>query len=45
MGLTAKPPRFARAYKDLRSEMIDGARAWIADVESGAFPAEAETFH
>lgn len=45
MGLTPKPPRFARAYKDLRSEMIAGAKAWMADVENGAFPAEAETFH
>ncbi|MFM1797162.1 MAG: 3-methyl-2-oxobutanoate hydroxymethyltransferase [Actinomycetota bacterium] len=45
MGLTEKPPRFARAYKDLRIEMISGARAWMSDVESGQFPAEAETFH
>ena len=45
MGLTPKPPKFARAYKDLRSEMIAGVRSWIADVENGAFPTEAETFH
>jgi 3-methyl-2-oxobutanoate hydroxymethyltransferase len=45
MGLTPKPPRFARAYSNLRSEMIASARRWIADVESGSFPAEAETFH
>ena len=45
MGLTKKPPRFARAYKDLRSEMIAGAKAWITDVENQQFPAEAETFH
>ena len=45
MGLTPKPPRFARAYKDLRTEIIAGTKAWIADVENGAFPSEAETFH
>ncbi|MFM1937819.1 MAG: hypothetical protein RLZZ320_677 [Actinomycetota bacterium] len=45
MGLTEKPPRFAKAYKNLRSEMIEGARSWMADVENGAFPGEAQTFH
>lgn len=45
MGLTSKPPRFARGYKNLKTEMIDGTRAWMADVENGTFPSEAETFH
>lgn len=45
MGLTEKPPRFAKAYKNLRTEMIQGARSWMADVENGAFPSEAQTFH
>jgi 3-methyl-2-oxobutanoate hydroxymethyltransferase len=45
MGLTPRPPRFARSYSDLRSEMIAGARRWMADVENGSFPSEAETFH
>ena len=45
MGLTEKPPRFARKYRDLRSEMTAGIKEWIADVESGAFPSEKETFH
>jgi 3-methyl-2-oxobutanoate hydroxymethyltransferase len=45
MGLTEKPPRFAKAYKNLRAEMIEGARSWMADVENGAFPSEAQTFH
>ncbi|MFM8193148.1 MAG: 3-methyl-2-oxobutanoate hydroxymethyltransferase [Actinomycetota bacterium] len=45
MGLTPKPPRFARSYSNLRSEMIESARRWMADVESGSFPSEAETFH
>lgn len=45
MGLTEKPPRFAKAYKNLRTEMIEGARSWMAEVENGAFPSEAQTFH
>lgn len=45
MGLTEKPPRFARKYRDLRREMTDGISEWIADVENGAFPSENETFH
>ena len=45
MGLTAKPPRFARAYRDLRSEISAGVKEWLRDVENGAFPGEAETFH
>lgn len=45
MGLTEKPPRFAKAYRNLRAEMIAGAQSWMADVESGAFPGEAQTFH
>jgi len=45
MGLTEKLPRFAKAYKNLRSEMIEGARNRIADVENGTFPGEAQTFH
>lgn len=45
MGLTPKPPRFARSYSNLRTEMIESARQWMADVENGSFPSEAETFH
>ena len=45
MGLTPKPPRFARSYSKLRTEIIEGARRWMADVENGSFPTEAETFH
>ena len=45
MGLTERPPRFARKYRDLRGEMLSGIKEWIADVESGAFPSEKESFH
>lgn len=45
MGLTQKPPRFARAYRNLRNEISEGVKEWLHDVENGAFPGEAETFH
>jgi 3-methyl-2-oxobutanoate hydroxymethyltransferase len=45
VGLTAKPPRFARRYLELRPLMIDAAKKWREDVASGQFPSEAETFH
>ena len=45
MGLTEKPPRFARKYRNLRQEMSAAVREWVGDVESGAFPGESETFH
>jgi 3-methyl-2-oxobutanoate hydroxymethyltransferase len=45
MGLTPNPPKFARAYRDLRSEIAGGVKEWLNDVESGRFPSEAESFH
>jgi 3-methyl-2-oxobutanoate hydroxymethyltransferase len=44
MGLTEKPPKFARAYRDLRAEISGGIREWISDVQSGNFPGEDESF-
>jgi len=45
LGLTERPPRFARTYRDLRGEMTAAVKEWLGDVESGSFPNEAETFH
>jgi 3-methyl-2-oxobutanoate hydroxymethyltransferase len=45
MGLTPKAPRFARKYRNLREEMKTAVQEWIADIESGSFPNESETFH
>ena len=45
MGLTEKPPRFAKSYLNLRDEMTEAVKRWRNDVESGAFPTEKETFH
>jgi 3-methyl-2-oxobutanoate hydroxymethyltransferase len=41
----AKPAKFVRRYADLRGVTIDAVSAWAADVRSGAFPADAETYH
>ena len=38
-------PKFVRSYADLRSQAIEALRSYAADVENGAFPAEAETYH
>jgi 3-methyl-2-oxobutanoate hydroxymethyltransferase len=45
MGLTENPPRFAKAYRDLRSEITQGVKEWIEDVARGVFPAEEQSFH
>lgn len=45
MGLTAKPPKLAKAYRNLREEMSNAVKEWSADVASGAFPEEGQSFH
>lgn len=45
MGLTKNPPKFAKAYRNLRQEITDGVKEWMNDVENGKFPAEEQTFH
>ncbi|WP_246507794.1 3-methyl-2-oxobutanoate hydroxymethyltransferase [Actinocrinis puniceicyclus] len=45
-GMTAgQAPRFAKKYADMRAVLGDAARAYAADVVSGAFPAPEHTFH
>lgn len=45
-GMTAgKVPRFAKQYADVRGVLGDAARAYAADVVSGAFPTEGHSFH
>jgi 3-methyl-2-oxobutanoate hydroxymethyltransferase len=38
-------PKFVRRYADLRAAGVDGLRAYAADVRSGAFPGEGESYH
>jgi len=45
LGLgAAPPPRFVRRYADLRAATVEAARAYAADVISGRFPGEAESY-
>ena len=45
MGLTENPPKFAKAYRNLRQEINAGVSEWAEDVRTGKFPSERETFH
>ncbi len=38
-------PKFVRRYADLDGVATEAVRAWAADVRSGAFPSDAETYH
>ena len=43
-GLTKNPPKLARAYRNLRQELLNGAKEFAADVASQDFPSEKESF-
>ncbi|MEA2022694.1 MAG: 3-methyl-2-oxobutanoate hydroxymethyltransferase [Actinomycetota bacterium] len=38
-------PKFVRSYADLASDAVDALERFFADVESGAFPSDDETYH
>jgi 3-methyl-2-oxobutanoate hydroxymethyltransferase len=38
-------PKFVRRYANLRDVAVDGLAAWAADVRSGRFPSDAESYH
>jgi 3-methyl-2-oxobutanoate hydroxymethyltransferase len=44
MGLTEKPPKLARAYRNLRSEISAAAKEWASDVADGKFPTDEQSF-
>jgi 3-methyl-2-oxobutanoate hydroxymethyltransferase len=41
---TGRLPRFVKQYADVRSVLLDGARAYAAEVRDGSFPAPEHTF-
>ena len=41
---TGKMPRFVKQYADLRTTLLDGARAYAEDVRAGTFPGPEHTF-
>ena len=43
-GLTKNPPKLARSYRNLRQELLAGAKEFARDVQSGAFPSDNESF-
>ena len=45
MGLTKNPPKLAKAYRNLRAEMLAAASEFAADVKSGDFPGLGQTFN
>lgn len=46
LGLgSGRYPKFVRSYGDLRDQAIDALERYAADVRSGDFPSEAETYH
>ena len=38
-------PKFVREYAHLADDAVDAVKRWFADIDSGEFPAEAETYH
>ncbi|MFI5425814.1 3-methyl-2-oxobutanoate hydroxymethyltransferase [Aeromicrobium sp. UC242_57] len=45
LGLNSgKAPRFVKRYADLHSVMLQATEAYVADVKTGAFPAEEHSF-
>ncbi|MSO87806.1 MAG: 3-methyl-2-oxobutanoate hydroxymethyltransferase [Acidimicrobiia bacterium] len=38
-------PKFVRRYGDLKANAVEALEAYAADVRSGAFPSEGETYH
>jgi len=44
-GFTAKPPKLAKAYRNLRHELLEATKEFADEVRAGSFPSERETFH
>jgi 3-methyl-2-oxobutanoate hydroxymethyltransferase len=45
MGITKSAPKLAKAYRNLRIEMLDAAKEFASEVSSGQFPGPEQTFH
>lgn len=45
MGLTKKAPKLAKAYRNLRAEMLAATTEFADDVRAGNFPTAAQTFN
>jgi 3-methyl-2-oxobutanoate hydroxymethyltransferase len=45
MGITKNPPKLAKAYRNLRAEMLGAAKEFATEVSAGQFPGPDQTFH
>jgi len=45
MGITKSAPKLAKAYRNLRGEMLDAAKEFASEVSAGQFPGPEQTFH
>ena len=45
MGITKNPPKLAKAYRNLRAEMLGAAKEFAGEVSAGQFPGPEQTFH
>ena len=45
MGITKNPPKLAKAYRNMRAEMVEAAGEFAAEVKAGQFPAPEHTFN
>jgi 3-methyl-2-oxobutanoate hydroxymethyltransferase len=45
MGITKKAPKLAKAYRNLRAEMLAATAEFADDVRAGNFPTQAQTFN
>ena len=44
-GFTAKPPKLAKAYRNMRADLLAATQEFAEEVRSGSFPTEVQTFH
>jgi 3-methyl-2-oxobutanoate hydroxymethyltransferase len=44
-GFTANPPKLAKAYRNMRADLLAATHEFADEVRSGQFPSEAQTFH
>jgi 3-methyl-2-oxobutanoate hydroxymethyltransferase len=44
-GFTAKPPKLAKAYRNMRADLLAASQEFAEEVRTGTFPTETQTFH
>ena len=44
-GFTAKPPKLAKAYRNMRADLLAATQEFAEEVRIGTFPTETQTFH